>query len=213
MRARKLGLFVLVAAGLAFAVVATMRDPADAADHLDPSPRVAAGDSTDIADIYAWHQGGNLVVALTFAGPVAPGVGATYDRDALYGIHIDDADADNLANDDIYVRFGQNMAGEWGVWADGVPGGGGAIVGPAGGTITSGPVQVYTGLRDDPFFFDLQGFQETLAMGTLRFDGTRDFFAGQNVTAIVVEFPLSELSGTGPFNVWATTASRAGGAS
>ena len=63
------------------------------------------------------------------------------------------------------------------------------------------------GLFDDPFFFDLQGFRETTSTGTLSFDNTRDFFAGQNVSAVVIEIPTSRIAnGTNPVDIWATTA-------
>ncbi len=61
-----------------------------AADHLDPGPRVGSpiGNAADIADVYAWNtdtvaNGGNLVLAMTFAGPL-PGAGFTGDPDVLY---------------------------------------------------------------------------------------------------------------------------------
>jgi hypothetical protein len=49
-------------------------------------------------------------------------------------------------------------------------------------------------------------------MGTLRFNAARDFFAGKNVSAIVMEFPVRALPGSGPYHIWATSA-HAGGAS
>ena len=71
-----------------------------------------------------------------------------------------------------------------------------------------GTLQV--GVFDDPFFFDLVAFQNALAgTGTLPrtpggpIDGV-DFFAGLNVTAIVLEVPRASI---GPDNigVWART--------
>ncbi|MEL6180545.1 MAG: DUF4331 family protein [Myxococcota bacterium] len=180
---------------------------ADAADHADPPDRVAVGNSADISDIYAWHGGDTVKVILTFAGPVPPiaegsDVG-TYDPDVMYGIHIDE-DADNAADHDIWVRFGQNAAGDWGIQVEGLPGTTEPVVGAVETTLETDGTMVFAGLRDDPFFFDLQGFMDTVANGTLAFDAERDFFAGQNITAIVLEFPQSELGST-TFGVWATT--------
>lgn len=81
-------------------------------------------------------------------------------------------------------------------------------------TVSSGGVQLYAGLRDDSFFFDLQGFQDVLAgthmLSSIHMD--RDSFAGMNTPVIVVEFPTSALtrnthaigSATG-YRVWAST--------
>jgi len=89
-----------------------------------------------------------------------------------------------------------------------------AVVGAVEDNITSGNVQLYAGLRDDSFFFDLQGFHDTLTPPyTLSFDHNRDSFAGTNTPVIVVEFPTSALtrsahaigSPTG-YRVWASTA-------
>ena len=187
---------------------------AQAADHLDPSARVSTtpGNSADIADVFAWHTGadGNLVVALTFAGPVASDV-FTGDRDVLYGIHIDGNDAMHDPDVDIWARFGQDSDGNWGVRIDGIPGAGGPVVGRVGSIIDLGGAKAFAGVREDPFFFDLQGFRDTLMTGDLQFDclgGTcTDFFAGLNDSAIVIEIPLRTLPGAGPYRIWATTGS------
>jgi len=187
---------------------------ARAADHLDPPTRAPLGDAADITDIYAWHKGAGadqrLVLVVNVGGPVAPGVSASYDRDVLYTLHLDTT-GDNVADSSVYVRFAQNLAGEWGVQVTGLPGAIGPIVGPANQTLEVGAVKVFTGLRDDPFFFDLQGFQETLMTGALSFSRTRDFFAGQNVTSLVFEVPMSAALGVGnSISFWATSA-RIGG--
>ena len=63
---------------------------------------------------------------------------------------------------------------------------------------TVGGCKVRAGLFDDPFFFDLNGFKNNFM-----FTGS-DFFAGMNVTAIVLEIPRTELGGTS-VGVWART--------
>lgn len=189
-----------------------------AADHLDPPDRTGSTATTadaaaDIADIYAWHtEGGNLVLALTFAGPMAPSADqeGTYDRDVLYTLHLDtDANFTNADTNPITVRFGlkEDRSG-WQVQVTGVPGSETAITGDVEETITSGDIKVFAGLREDPFFFDLQGFQETVMTGDVAFDSTRDFFAGKNGTAFVVEFPIADLGEETPglISVWASTA-------
>lgn len=183
---------------------------AQAADHLDPNDRVSPGDAADIGDLYAWHDGGDITAILTFAGPVAAGVTAAYSRDTLYAIHIDGDDSDVEPDQTIYVRFGQDSAGTWGVQAQNVPGTSDDLSGAVGSTLSEGSSRVYAGMHDDPFFFDSQGLTDTLATGTLSFVGTRDFFADQNINAIVVEFPESALGLTGPYNIWATSANIGG---
>jgi len=180
-----------------------------AADHAE-APTAAADPAADIADLYAWFDGTDVRFALTFAGLGAPGAAATYDADMLYQIHIDN-DGDTMADHSIEVRFGQNDAGEWGVQASGVPGADAPISGPVEVAAGSGGPRVWAGLREDPFFFDLTGFNETLSTGTVAFDSTRDDLAGTNVTAIVIEAARADLDGgTDTINVWATT-SRIGG--
>lgn len=186
--------------------------PVEAADHTDP-PRVTLGDSTDIGDIYAWHNSTDdtLTMVLTIAGPVAPAAdqAGTYDAEALYTIHIDN-DADNAPNFNIRAKFGQNDLGNWGVQVEGLPGTTAAVIGAVETEIAGeGDTKVWAGLRDDPFFFDLEGFNDTVSSGTLSFDPNRDFFAGQNITALVIEVSLTaaQAGNSDGLQVWATSAS------
>ena len=210
-RAAAIGSTALLAAIVTVATIAGDAPSANAADHTDPPRRVGSAGAADIADLYAWHmtQGGStkLVTALTFAGLQAPAAGqtGTYDADVLYGIHIDN-DGDHLADFDIYVRFGQNAMGQWGVQIANVPGEGAPLVGAVEHEIMAASAKAWVGLRDDPFFFDLTGFQETLSTGTLAFNPMRDTFAGTNVTAVIIEMSLdAALSSGSSLNIWATT--------
>ena len=194
----------LVTAGVLLAVPVT----ALAADHAE-APAASTDPAADIADFFAWYKpDGNLVFILTVAGltgAVADGGAATYDADVLYGLHVD-SDGDALSDQDIWIRFGQNGAGAWGLQASGVPGGA-DFDGPVESAVTSAEgAQLWAGLSDDPFFFDLEGYLNTLSTGALAFDGTRDSLAGANVTAIVLEVPAGPLLGTdGTLQTWATT--------
>lgn len=214
------GLCLLALAGGLAGLAVTANTEVDAADHLDPpartSPPAGTDRAADIADLYAWHRGTGadrtLVTALSFGGPNMPVADQAIpcDRDVLYQIHFSDADLSNERTID--ARFGEDDVGNCFVQLSGVPGAGTTpIVARIEHTVERGDVTVFAGLRDDFFFFDLQGFQETLAMGSIRFMSTRDFFAGQNTPALVVELPLAAVSPTdAPFRVWATT-SRNGG--
>jgi len=205
----RMALFAVATLAIGGAWLSTSND-AEAADHTDPPSRVGGpSNAADIADFYAWAEGGTLKVAMTFAGLTPPSADqkGVYDSDVIYGIHIDN-NGDNQPNAEIWVRFGQNDLGEWGVQAVGMPGEAGPVSGPVESAIDGGNgTKLWAGLRDDPFFFDFQGFGETLQTGTLSFDGTRDSFAGTNVTAIVLEVPVAAAIGGGSsISIWATTA-------
>ena len=176
-----------------------------AADHAE-APVAAADPATDLADLYAWHTDDDtLVAAITFGGLGAPGDEATYDADALYGIHIDN-DGDNIADIVIWARFGQDDQGNWGVQVTNLPGTSAPIVGAVEQVTAVPGGLIYAGLRDDPFFFDLQGFNDTATTGVLSFDNSRDSLAGTNVTSLVLEMDLaSALEGSDGLQIWATT--------
>jgi hypothetical protein len=190
-----------------------------AADHLDPpsrtDPAMGGNDrNADIADVYAWHTGSGaearLVLAYTFSGPNAPG-GMTKipcDRDVLYTIHVQPGMAGEPADDTaqhmrINVRLGSDDVGNCFATFEGLPNV------PAPITIrTEAPVRMqgfnlFAGLRDDAFFFDLDGFRQTLAMGTVKMISDRDFFAKKNTPAFVVEMPLPAGA---ELKVWGTAA-------
>ena len=193
-----------LAAAAGLLAITGLSSLAIAADHTD-SPAAAGDPAVDIADFYAWHTDDKLVAVVTFAGLGEAGASATYDAETLYGIHID-TDGDNEADQDIWVKFGQNGSGDWGVQAMGIPGEDGAVVGAVEGNIEgAGGSMLYAGLREDPFFFDFEGFGDTLETGTLMFDGERDSFAGTNVTAIVVEMDRAAAAGDADsIALWAT---------
>ena len=82
----------------------------------------------------------------------------------------------------------------------------------------AGPMNRFAGLRDDPFFFDLAGFQAFVANPQAPAAGLRaagggspvDAFAGTNILAIVVELPVTAITGgananTGTIKTWVTS--------
>ncbi|NJK33270.1 MAG: DUF4331 domain-containing protein [Deltaproteobacteria bacterium] len=182
-----------------------------AADHIE-APGTQNDTPGDITDFYAWHTDDNkLVAVIDFDGLKEAGTATgTYDPDMLYGVHID-SDGDNVADIDVWVRFGQNGEGEWGMQVTNLPGAGeDPVVGPVETEIDAGNgLRVFAGLRDDPFFFDLDGYLETLMSGTLSFDSANDSFAGTNVTSIVLEMDATMAAGGGTtLQTWATSARR-----
>ena len=193
--------------GTLLAVSATLvpGHDATAGDHQE-APAVTDDLAADIADLYAWHVDGNLVLVLTWGGYALAGDPAVYDADVLYTFHID-TDADNAPDAEIHARFGQDGAGNWGVQVADVPGASGPIEGAVEEVHEQDGVKVFAGLRDDPFFFDKEGYTNTLSTGTVAFDSTRDFALLQNATTLVLELPLSNVA-DGAFAVWATTGRR-----
>jgi hypothetical protein len=188
-----------------------------AADHAE-APGTMADAAADITDLYVWNtDGGTIVAILNFAGLVEAGSDPTYDPDVLYGIHIDN-NGDDEPDIDIWARFGQNLAGDWGLQvvnlpgADAVPdpdicGTAPGHCGPVDTEIDTGAgTRIWAGPREDPFFFDLDGFQETLDTGTLSFSSMNDSFAALNVTSIVVEMDAAAAAdGATDIQIWATT--------
>jgi hypothetical protein len=224
-----------------FAVGATLASFAvTAADHGE-SPGTDADPAADIADVFLFPSPetvGKLVGAITFGGRPAPRSridGSFYcDRDILYTYNIDRADAsgnfDSIPDIQIFARLGKNSQGQCGLQLDNVPGAGGSFSGPIETVILAHSGKAFAGLRNDPFFFDFEGFTALLntfaapgqsgdLVSSFRLTGNQprhDSFAGRNVSAIVFEMDLDivappSANGTRPkIRAWATT-SRFGG--
>lgn len=216
MKRKRLAIGLVVTLGLgsaaAWLIAPNTQPRVEAADHNDPPGRVT-GDSADraadIGDLYTFLDGENTVFVLTYAGPEMPvdGQSAVYDRDVLYQIWVDEdgASSADSGRTSIDIRFGQNSSGNWGMQVtNNLPDTATTMMGPVEHMNESGGVQFWAGLRDDPFFFDLTGFGETLTTGNLGFDDERDGFAGQNISAIVIRVPNAQLNAQ--FDTWATTA-------
>lgn len=175
-----------------------------AADHAE-APGAEADPAADIGDFYAWHTADGTIVAIVTlaAGDSAGTMG--FDADTLTTIHIDN-DLDNESDIDILVRFGQNTDGEWGVQFENVPGATGTLSGAVDNAVEDGSVKVYAGYNDDPFFFDITGFLDTLSTAEISFDATRDGFAGLNATVVAVEMDTATATASADsIQMWATT--------
>lgn len=198
---------VVFAAGGPSTIAADHVDPPTRTDPaVDPVPDLAA----DNADVYGWATDTSVVLVITFAGPQATSLPATYDRDVLYVLNVSNAPPRTTADFPIEIRFGRDasMPGDnFGVRVANLPGVNGPIIGPVETDLVRDGVTVRAGLFDDPFFFDSQGLRETRNTGTLSFRSDRDFFSRQNITGVVIEIPKSRLAnGSNPIDVWTTTA-------
>ena len=189
-----------------------------AADHAE-SPTVTADPAADIADVFFFrpNQGMNrLVAGISFAGRPSTAAGGVRidgptlrcDPNVLYVFNIDNnADGTLDARPDIrvFARLARNGNGQCGVQLEGIPGTGGRLIAGRTDAIlmdASSGLRVFAGLVEDPFFFDSQGFGETLASfagagqsGTINFQNTRDTFGGRNLSAIAFEMDLTAALG------------------
>ncbi len=210
---RNIALLLLVAAAM---IVGVSASAIGAADHLD-APLVQQDGRTDINDAYAFINGENTVMVMT-VNPLA-GVlnGTTLRPYAQYEFVIDN---DGDYQEDIVYRVqagAPNGNGQQPIFLYDLDS---ATPRQANGTSDTiipawGDGSLYVGLRDDPFFFDLVAFQDQVlgAGGSRTFcDGNEnDFFAGANVTAIVLELPSSYLTAdSDTINIWTRTADRTG---
>lgn len=229
------GLVVLILATLSFSV-----PPVNAADHRD-APLVDEATAGDITDVYAFvdpNDSSRLVLAMAvnpFAVPAAPG-SYGFSPDLLYQFKIDN-DGNAVENFVVQFKFTGRLSGQTvQVFGPARPRQVGAknqilsnrptVQGLAGTTLgSSSKLQAFTGLRDDPFVFDLGQFNRILgglqalfreanspALGPLtgreiRGDGTSgvDGFGGFNAGYLVVSFPKAWVRGnTSRLNIWAT---------
>lgn len=211
------------------------------ADHAE-SPGADADPAADLADVFLFRSPENpnrMVGAITFGGRPLPRsrIDQTFycDTRALYILNIERANAlgqfTNVPTTRIFARFGRAPAsGQCGVRIENIPGAGGTVTGPIEATFTSSTgLRVFAGLRNDPFFFDAEGYNGMVAAFAsppppggyvvnafgLGSRPRRDSFANRNVSAIVFEMDLDALApasgGVRPkIQVWATTARRVG---
>lgn len=173
---------------IAAATSAFLATPILAADHLD-APNVQGNGQVDINDLYAFQSPANPnnTVLIQTINPGAGIIsGSTFGTDVSYEFLVD-TNGDAVGDITYAATFGvaANGAQTYNVTRNGVA----YATGTTGVTAsTTSGGQVRADVFDDPFFFDLNGFNDGL-----NFTGD-DFFAGLNVNAIVLEVPTSELN-------------------
>ncbi len=224
-RARSsLGGSAIAVIGIALIALALFGLRAEGADHRD-SPSVEGDAGADITDVYAFRSltnPNNLVVALDVNPLTPPSANATtnFASGVDYRIHVDN-NGDLTADATVVARFTGNDFSISGLGSTPITG----KVTPAGSApmvTDAGGIKVFAGLRDDPFFFDLTAFKGFTAAPYTPASGLRpagqtpsDTFAGTNVSALVIELPITALTGaananTGTIKAWASTARGAG---
>ena len=179
---------------------------------------------------------GRVVLVMNSWGVLSPAETPTtyFDPNILYQLKIDN-NHDGVEDKVIQVTFNGSGASQTvdvrGPVAPPVPGAMGNTISTAAPVVSGATrttigsasgVQVYAGPRDDPFFIDLEQFfriipdrkpvtgalsqlPDTPTANAWRTPGI-DFLAGFNVLSIIIELPVSDLTGSaGPnFGVWAT---------
>ena len=197
---------------------------ASGADHGD-APLSKADHQLDIADVYAFAgNNGNLVLAMTVNGLAMPGETPSFgstDNGKLYQFKIDN-NGDAVPDVSLNVSFSSLANGGTsqhvtvrkavGDQANTLSNGGTVLI--EGDTTVAGSPpaiatnftndKLFAGLRDDPFFFDLNAFKAGLKF---RNPGN-DFFKGLNVSGIVLELNPSEIlsdANDSSGGVWAVT--------
>ena len=196
----KFYLFVI----LSFAIVTTNQ----AADHFD-SPLTSADPIADLADTYAFinpNDAQELIIILT-VNPFA-NTGSKFSDAVQYKVMMENMGGqsfDITCSATIEQIVSCNGPGEQ------------QVSGIVGQTHVNNDMRLYAGLRDDPFFFDLTAFNETVSTASVAFtDPGVDALAGSNVLAIVLGIKVSALvpdsSNPDNFNMklWASTQRLAG---
>lgn len=173
MRKKKIGALVagLLAAGFLLWPIGRTR----AADHAD-GPAAKADPTSDITDVFAWMSpdAGDMYLAMGIGRNV--GSSFRFSDKVQYVIHTNSKASFGAAGAvayDIICEF--DVSGEIRCWAGTDEFVGGDATNPAGVESKDGRFKVFAGLRDDAFFFNLKGFQETAliveaAAPSLKFD-------------------------------------------
>jgi hypothetical protein len=223
---------------LAVAAAATGATAVLASDHQD-TPEVELSPRMDINDVYAFPGSSpdRIALVMTTSSPITPAQSATagFDANLLYQLKIDNT-GDGIEDRVLQFTFSGTGANQQVTMRGPVQP---AMVGSMTTLVSSGPtvtgatntpigantgVQVFAGLRDDPFFLDLEQFfriipdrkpvsgalsqlPDTPNASAWRPVGQAvDYLRGLNTLALVVELPASQLTGTGggKIGIWGT---------
>jgi hypothetical protein len=209
-----------------------------ASDHQD-TPEVELSPRMDINDVYAFPgaSADRIVLVMTTSSPITPAQSgsASFDPNLLYQLKIDntgDGVEDRVlqftftgtgANQQIQIRgpIAPSATGMVNSVVDANP----SLTGDVNSNLGSASgMQVFAGLRDDPFFLDLEQFfrivpdrkpvsgplsqlPESPSASAWRPVGQAvDYLRGINTLAIIVELPVSMLTAGGQpkIGVWGT---------
>lgn len=215
-----------MAAAAVMALLGASAEEATASDHNEPAADpVWPADRPlhaewDLSDLFAWYDADterlNVIVAWHPQQlPRDPGQRTEYSDQVLFTIHTRYERAGAQAftryfDREITFRYGRNDAGEWGMLVTGLPGLAPQVLDCESDTgwrshdlaveTTEGEsvISVASGMFDDPFVFDLDGYNASLTRALagevgLRFDPDNDTFEGHNASAFVLSIPITAL--------------------
>ncbi len=153
---------VIGAAGVgALAIVPAISFVAQGADHVD-SPSAVAEPTADLTDLFAWMSADALKLNLIMNVHPFAAANAEFSTAVNYVFHVNSSAGYGMAQTETRIVCKFYMADFiecWGPSNEYVTGKADQV---AGITSASGKMKVFAGLRDDPFFFNLTGFQETV---------------------------------------------------
>jgi hypothetical protein len=146
---------------------------AHAADHID-APAATAEPNADITDVYAWMNADASKLNLVLDVHHMAGADSAFSTAVQYAVHLSSAASFGADGSEAVMMCQFYTAAKLECWLgdeylEGDPSD------PTGITSASGKLKVFAGRRDDPFFFELTGFKETVkavkaAAGSLTFD-------------------------------------------
>lgn len=184
-------------------VLALLLSPAlYAADHLD-GPGVLTDPAADITDVFAWTAADGQHLNLVMDVFPAASASAKFSNTVQYVFHTSSATAFGAAatsTEDIVCTFDATQIIS--CWAGTEYVNGNANV-AAGIASTSGKLRVFAGLRDDPFFFNLNGFKDTVAAvknaaSSLTFDAAGCPSINASTSAALVNLLTHTQNGSAP---------------
>lgn len=158
-------------AGMAF--LALTPSLALAADHVD-APGVIADPTADLTDVFAWMDpaGGKMNLILNIP---SAGAGSAFSDAVQYVFHVESMAGYGMAGETTNIICTFDASQMVSCWVGDQAYVNGDASNPSGLASTDGSIKVFTGRRNDPFFFNLSGFDATIetvvaAAGSLTFD-------------------------------------------
>jgi hypothetical protein len=146
------------------AAIWLLSTPSYAADHQD-GPAATAAPETDITDVFAWMSTDHSKMYLVMDVFPAATTAAKFSNNALYVFHTTSKSALTATTGtplDIICKFDAAQAIQ--CWAGSEYVAGATAGAPTTGVkSSSGKLTVWAGLRDDPFFFNIDGFKDMVA--------------------------------------------------
>ena len=189
----------------AIAATLTMASSAMAADHRD-APGSTADPTTDINDVYTFTAGTELIIAMTVF-PVADDTSRFSDA-VQYVLNVDTGlqFGETIDSTKVICTFDDAQVASCYLGVPGEPSveyvtGDASVEG--GITSKSGMFKVFAGLRADPFYFNLTGFQDAVATvvgaaAGLNFDIANCPNVNAATSAVLVDQLQSTMQGAGP---------------